>query len=353
MKRFLIVVGPGHSCLGDSSRLRSPPDATPRRATRYRDAVSTPEVLWSPPADDRDRSRMGRLPRGLGPGRPVIPRLRRRVAMVGRPTRPVLGFVWDFFEVVSHATPTAVSPTPRCPARLVPRRPLNYAEHALRLPGARTATSSSSGDRRRAGPRPHAAELRDAVARCRAGLQRLGVGRGDRVGRIPAEHPGGGRRVPRDGEPRRDLVVVRAGVRDARRHRPLRADRAARAARRRRLPLRRPRRSTERGGRGDPRRAADARGDGDRPLPRRRRGTRAPGRRPVGDAARGRRRPSSSSRSRSTTRCTSSTRRAPPGCQADRPRPRRDPRSSTSRRWACTRTSGPTTASSGSRRPAG
>ena len=65
-------------------------------------------------------------------------------------------------------------------------------------------------------------ELRDQVARARAGLQRLGVGPGDRVVALPAEHPRDARRVPRDGEPRRRLGDLRAGVRPAQRDRPLR-----------------------------------------------------------------------------------------------------------------------------------
>ena len=58
-------------------------------------------------------------------------------------------------------------------------------------------------------------------------------------GRLHAEHPGDGRRVPRHGEHRRDLVERRARVRRADRDRPLQADRAEGAAGGRRLPLQR------------------------------------------------------------------------------------------------------------------
>ena len=70
--------------------------------------------------------------------------------------------------------------------------------------------------------------------------------------RLPAEHPRDDRGVPGLREPRRDLVVVLAGLRRAQRDRPLRADRAEGALRGRRLPLRRPRLRPPRRGRPPP-----------------------------------------------------------------------------------------------------
>ena len=74
------------------------------------------------------------------------------------------------------------SPTHPCPGALVPGSTLNYAEHAL-------GASATRGDdiaviarsQTRAETQLTWAQLTDAVARCRAGLLRLGVGRGDRV----------------------------------------------------------------------------------------------------------------------------------------------------------------------------
>src|SRR6185295_10489655 len=58
----------------------------------------------------------------------------------------------------------------------------NYAEHALLLPGRDDTDVVVIGRSQTRGPTDlSAAELRDAVARCRLGLIRLGVGRGDRV----------------------------------------------------------------------------------------------------------------------------------------------------------------------------
>ena len=63
-----------------------------------------------------------------------------------------------------------------------PGATLNYAEQALRLPGRGPDDVVIVGrSQTRDGTSLTAAELRDAVARCRAGLVRLGVQRGDRV----------------------------------------------------------------------------------------------------------------------------------------------------------------------------
>jgi acetoacetyl-CoA synthetase len=91
--------------------------------------------------------------------------------------------VWDHFEVVAPAQPTADLADARMPgARWFPGAAFNYAEQALRLPG-RAGTDVVVVGRSQTRPPTEmtAEELRDAVARCRAGLVRLGVGVGDRV----------------------------------------------------------------------------------------------------------------------------------------------------------------------------
>ena len=65
-------------------------------------------------------------------------------------------------------------------------------------------------------------ELRDQVARARAGLQRLGVEPRRPRRRLHAQHPRDARGVPRDREPGGDLGDVRAGVRRPQRDRPVR-----------------------------------------------------------------------------------------------------------------------------------
>jgi acetoacetyl-CoA synthetase len=91
--------------------------------------------------------------------------------------------IWDHFEVLGHAKPTAALADARMPgATWFPGATLNYAEHALRLPGRADDDVVVVGRSQTRGPSAMtAAELRDAVARCRAGLARLGVRRGDRV----------------------------------------------------------------------------------------------------------------------------------------------------------------------------
>ena len=120
--------------------------------------------------------------------------------------------------------------------RWFPGATLNYAEQRPRGPVAAT-TGSRWCSLGRTGLGPH--HVRRAArgsGQGRAGLVRLGVGRGDRV---VALAPNSVRRrswLPGHGEPRRGLVVVLAGLRRPRRARPVRPDRADGAARRRRLP---------------------------------------------------------------------------------------------------------------------
>ena len=117
-----------------------------------------------------------------------------------------------------------------------------------RCPAAPTTTSWWSGRSQSRGPvELTAAELRDQVARARAGLVRLGVAARRPGGGVPAQRARGPGAAARHREPRRGVLVLRAGVRHPQRRRPVGPDRAGRAGRRRRLPLRRQGRSTGRG----------------------------------------------------------------------------------------------------------
>jgi acetoacetyl-CoA synthetase len=91
--------------------------------------------------------------------------------------------VWDHFGVRSSTPPGPALADARMPgASWFPGSALNYAEHALALPGRAADEVLIVGRSQTRDPVDlTAAELRDAVARCRAGLVRLGVGRGDRV----------------------------------------------------------------------------------------------------------------------------------------------------------------------------
>ena len=140
-----------------------------------------PEILWTPPADVREHSRIGAFmawldsARGLGfDGYDDLWRWS---------VDDLEGFwraIWDHFGVVAHAQPERVLADASLPgARWFPGATLNYAENVLRAAVQGPAVVSRSQTR---GPLDLSGPgLRDAVGRARAGLARLGVGRGDRV----------------------------------------------------------------------------------------------------------------------------------------------------------------------------
>ena len=91
--------------------------------------------------------------------------------------------VWDAFGVRSATPPGPALADARMPgARWFPDAALNYAEHVLALEGRGGGDTVLVARSQTRGPLDLTADqLRDAVARCRAGLLRLGVRRGDRV----------------------------------------------------------------------------------------------------------------------------------------------------------------------------
>ncbi len=90
--------------------------------------------------------------------------------------------IWDFFQVRSHSPHSAALADARMPGAVwFPGATLNWAEHAVgawRDPSGLAIIERSQTRPPRETTR---GELGDLVARARAGLQRLGVGRGDRV----------------------------------------------------------------------------------------------------------------------------------------------------------------------------
>ena len=151
------------------------------------------EVLWTPPPDILNRSRVGDFVRFVE---------RTRGITVGRdyPTlwrwsvEDIPAFwaaVWDYFEVIAYTQPTQTLADPTDPragaaampgARWFPGATLNYAEHVLRMPGlADDDPVVLAYSQTKAPATLSAADLREQVRRVRAGLRRLGVGRGDRV----------------------------------------------------------------------------------------------------------------------------------------------------------------------------
>ena len=145
---------------------------------------AAPEILWSPPPDARERTRIGRYLDWLARERGV------RLATYDDAWRWSVDepgsfwqSIWDHFGVRS-ATPSgpALADARMPGARWFPGATLNYAEHALAMPGCSADDAVILARSQTREPLDlTAAELRDAVARCRAGLVRLGVRRGDRV----------------------------------------------------------------------------------------------------------------------------------------------------------------------------
>ena len=318
-------------------------------------------VLRRPPADVGERSRIGRYMAWLAAERGrsfsgYDELWRWSVDDLDEFWRSI----WDHFSLESRTPVTDALADPVMPgARWFPGTQVNYAAHALRSEPLGPALIGLSQSRERV--ELSVDELRDQVARCRAGLVALGVGRGDRVAaylpNIPETvvaflaaaslgaiwsscAPEFGTRSVVDRWRQIEPVVLlavdgyRYGAKAIDRTDEVAAIRAALPSLRATVTV--------------PYLAAGpeaARHDGsvlwDDLLG------------PTGAAGRAAAPRPSSSPCRSTTRSTSSTRRARPGC------PRRSctataaSSSSTTRCSRCTTTSGPATGSSGSRPPAG
>ncbi len=142
------------------------------------------DVLWTPPADVRERSRIGAYLRWLREHRGLDfadydELWRWSVTDLDAFWRSI----WDHFEVVAHTPPTATLAERAMPgARWFPGATLNYAENVLRMPGRGDddPVVIAHGQTRPASTLT-AAGLREQVRRVAAGLRRLGVGAGDRV----------------------------------------------------------------------------------------------------------------------------------------------------------------------------
>lgn len=90
--------------------------------------------------------------------------------------------IWDFFEVRASTPPTGVLVDRTMPGAVwFPGASLNYAEHAVATWRDPTDLVLIERSQTRPGKQTTRGELADQVARARAGLQRLGVRRGDRV----------------------------------------------------------------------------------------------------------------------------------------------------------------------------
>ncbi len=157
--------------------------ATVRSVTS--EANAAPEVLWRPSGDARGATRMGRYLAWLEAERGLA---FETYADAWRWSVDEPGAfwqsIWDHFGVRSATPPGPALADARMPgATWFPGATLNYAERVLELPGrGPDDVVVIAHSQTRDAVELTAAELRDAVGRCRAGLVRLGVRRGDRVG---------------------------------------------------------------------------------------------------------------------------------------------------------------------------
>ncbi len=141
------------------------------------------DVLWTPPADVRERSVLGNylgwLQRERGLDFPGYAELWRWSVS---DLEGFWGSIWDFFEVRAHTPYERVLGSREMPgAEWFPGARLNFAEHMLGRPEDEDAVAVIARSQSRASSQLSFGELREEVARARAGLKRLGVGPGDCV----------------------------------------------------------------------------------------------------------------------------------------------------------------------------
>jgi acetoacetyl-CoA synthetase len=130
------------------------------------------ELLWDARGDWREATRLGAFARAAGRAEDDYAAL--HAWSVGDPE----GFwrhVWEQAGL-GEPPPRALADDAMPGARWFPDAQVNYAERLLEAPGEVLALSQT-----REAVRLSPADLREQVARCAAGLRRLGVRRGDRV----------------------------------------------------------------------------------------------------------------------------------------------------------------------------
>jgi len=145
--------------------------------------MEVPDVLWSPPPDGRERTRVGSYLRFLEEKRGLsFPDYGSLWAWSVSDLDGFWASVWEFFGVRSATPHEAVLTGRAMPGtRWFPGATLNYAEHLVAGAQAGASPALLARSQTRGPVDLSAANLADQVARARAGLLRLGVGRGDRV----------------------------------------------------------------------------------------------------------------------------------------------------------------------------
>jgi acetoacetyl-CoA synthetase len=141
------------------------------------------DVLWTPPPDARSTTKLGRYMDYLRDehDRDFAEYEDLRKWSV-EDLEGFWGSIWDFFGIRAHTPPERVLGSRTMPgAEWFPGATLNYAEHMVGLDEDTDRIALVSHSQTRGRREVTFGELRELVARVRAGLIRLGVQRGDRV----------------------------------------------------------------------------------------------------------------------------------------------------------------------------
>ena len=137
------------------------------------------EAIWRPPADWRESTEAGRYLTWLDRGFADYDELHRWSVT------DLEGFwasLWDWFGIRAHVPYERVLGSREMPgAEWFPGARLNYAEHMLGRDEDTDAVAVVAYSQTREPFELTFGDLREQVARARAGLQRLGIGPGDRV----------------------------------------------------------------------------------------------------------------------------------------------------------------------------
>jgi acetoacetyl-CoA synthetase len=141
------------------------------------------EILWEPPADLRQSTEIGRFMNWLRDHRgrdfSSYESLHRWSV---EDLEGFWGSIWEFFEVRSRADHESVLASAEMPgAQWFPGARLNYGEHLVGHDEDADRVAVLGQSQTRPPVELTFGQLREQVARARVGLQRLGVGPGDRV----------------------------------------------------------------------------------------------------------------------------------------------------------------------------
>ncbi|MCA9505826.1 MAG: acetoacetate--CoA ligase [Myxococcota bacterium] len=145
---------------------------------------SRPEIVWPPPPDALQTSRIGAYMSWLARKKGLT--FDDYQGLWHWSVQDLSGFWGSFAEWIGvrwRASPDAVLANRSMPGAVwFPGGELNWAEHAMAWAVERpNAIVVDAYSQTRPDSRLRWADFEDAVARCRTGLRRLGVGRGDRV----------------------------------------------------------------------------------------------------------------------------------------------------------------------------